>query len=375
MAGIYIHIPFCKKACHYCDFHFSTNLSQKAQLLSALDKELRLRQAYLSGEPVQTVYFGGGTPSLLTGDEINRLVDTLREAYTLDENAEITLEANPDDLSREKIRELRSTPVNRLSIGVQSFFDEDLSWMNRSHNGMQAADSIKRAQDAGLENITADLIYGYPLLSDQKWKTNLDQMIALRVQHISAYSMTVEEKTALAAFIRTGKEKPMDEGRSAEHFAILCDRLAAGGFEQYEISNFALPGHISRHNSNYWKGENYLGAGPAAHSFNGKSRQWNVANNARYTHSVLTEGSLPFEQEWLDAKTRVNEHIMTGLRTVWGLDLSQVEVLLGAEHRAALEKSAADFIEKGHIAAAGDGLHLTGVGKLYADQIAAALFF
>lgn len=374
MAGIYLHIPFCKKACHYCDFHFSTNLDRKDRLLSALSKELRLRKNYLNGERVRTVYFGGGTPSLLTGDELNRLLDTIHEAFDLDQDAEITLEANPDDLDRLKVRELRSTAVNRLSIGVQSFFEEDLIWMNRSHTALQAADSIKRVQDAGIENITADLIYGFALLSDQKWKANLEQMVALQVRHISAYSMTVEAKTALATFIRKGVEKPMDESRSAEQFLLLCELLEAAGFQQYEVSNFARPGYVSRHNSNYWKGEAYLGAGPAAHSFDKKSRQWNLANNAAYVHAVLDEGRVPFERETLDTKTRVNEHIMTGLRTIWGLDLKQVEELLGQEGRTSLEKSATIFIGKGQMRAEGDALLLTDAGKLYADRIAAELF-
>jgi len=315
MAGIYIHIPFCKQACYYCDFHFSTSLKYKDELIQALIKEIKLQKDYLAGETVETVYFGGGTPSVLNADEINILLNTITNLHTVSANAEITLEANPDDLSKEKLQALRQTSLNRLSIGIQSFFDEDLAWMNRAHRANEAESSVKRAQDTGFENITADLIYGYPLLTDQKWKYNLDKIFALDIPHVSSYSMTVEPRTALASFIKTKKQQPMDEQQSAEQFILLMDAMQAHGFEHYEISNFCKPGNYSRHNSNYWKGVKYLGLGPSAHSYNGETRQWNVANNAKYI-VALEKSEIPAETETLSEANRLNEYIMTSLRTM-----------------------------------------------------------
>src|ERR1700712_2941474 len=238
MAGIYLHIPFCKQACHYCDFHFSTSLKYKDDLLQALIKELHLQKNYLQNQTIQTIYFGGGTPSILAVNEINLLLDTITNLHTVTADAEITLEANPDDLDKAKLHNLRQTPVNRFSIGLQSFFDEDLQWMNRVHRAQEAEASVKRAQDLGFENITVDLIYGYPLLTEQKWKHNLAKVFELNVPHVSAYSMTVEPQTALASFIRNKKQPAMNDQQSAEQFNLLMDEMAAKGFEHYEISNF-----------------------------------------------------------------------------------------------------------------------------------------
>jgi oxygen-independent coproporphyrinogen-3 oxidase len=373
MAGIYIHIPFCKQACYYCDFHFSTSLKYKDELIQALIKEIKLQKDYLAGETVETVYFGGGTPSVLNADEINILLNTITNLHTVSANAEITLEANPDDLSKEKLQALRQTSLNRLSIGIQSFFDEDLAWMNRAHRANEAESSVKRAQDIGFENITADLIYGYPLLTDQKWKYNLDKIFELDIPHISSYSMTVEPRTALASFIKTKKQAPMDEQQSAEQFILLMDAMQAQGFEHYEISNFCKPGHYSRHNSNYWKGVKYLGLGPSAHSYNGETRQWNVANNAKYI-VALEKSEIPAETETLSEANRLNEYIMTSLRTMWGLDLKNLEKI-AAGSTAELSKSLPEFFEKGWLVQKENTLSLTQTGKLYADHIASSLFF
>ncbi|MEO6524200.1 MAG: radical SAM family heme chaperone HemW [Mucilaginibacter sp.] len=373
MAGIYIHIPFCKQACYYCDFHFSTSLQYKGDILKALQNEIRLQKDYLSGQTVETIYLGGGTPSLLTGDEINALFDTITKYHTVASDAEITIEANPDDLNEQRVKEIRQTAINRFSIGIQSFYDEDLFWMNRAHRSNEAEASVKRVQDAGFSNLTADLIYGYPLLTDHKWKHNLEQIFELNIPHISAYSMTVEPKTALASFIEKKVFAPMNEAQSADQFMVLLDEMQSQGYEQYEISNFCLPGQYSRHNSNYWKGVKYLGIGPSAHSFNGEARQWNVANNAKYI-SALSLNTIPAEREELSEQDRLNEYIMTSLRTMWGLDLDKLNSI-SKQSDQELIKAAEEFFDKGWITRKERVITLTPEGKLYADKIAAELFF
>ncbi|MBS1527348.1 MAG: radical SAM family heme chaperone HemW [Bacteroidetes bacterium] len=373
MAGIYIHIPFCKQACYYCDFHFSTSLAYKPQLFDALMKELALQKDYLSGETIETIYFGGGTPSLLSSEEINSIIDAITSIHSVASGAEITLEANPDDLTPEKIKSLRQKPVNRFSIGIQSFFDDDLAWMNRAHRSGEADSSVKRAQDAGFENITADLIYGYPLLTGQKWKTNLEKIFALEIPHVSAYSMTVEPRTALASFIKQKKQPPMNEEQSAEQFLYLADAMQRQGFEHYEISNFCKPGHYSRHNTNYWKGIKYLGIGPSAHSYDGETRQWNIANNAKYISSI-NDKKIPAEKEILTEADRLNEYIMTSLRTMWGLDLDKLNSIAAGASEPLL-RSAASFSERAWLRQEENKIYLTQTGKLYADHIALELFF
>ncbi len=373
MAGIYIHIPFCKQACHYCDFHFSTSLKYKDELLQALIREIHLQKNYPGGEQVDTIYFGGGTPSLLTGDEINLLTDTIAGLHAVSANAEITIEANPDDLSKAKLQSYLQTGINRFSIGIQSFFDEDLQWMNRVHRAEEAEASVKRTQDTGLENLTVDLIYGYPLLSNDKWKYNLDKVFELGVPHVSSYSMTVEPKTALASFIHKKKEPAMDDQQSAAQFILLMDAMQAQGFEHYEISNFCKPGHYSRHNSNYWKGVKYLGIGPSAHSYNGETRQWNIANNAKYMQDIST-GQIPAETELLTETNQLNEYIMTSLRTIWGLSMDKLN-LIASGSSVQLLKSAGQFFNNGWITQDNGIIYLTQTGKLYADNIASGLFF
>ena len=342
-------------------------------MLQALVKELHLQKDFLQGQTINTIYFGGGTPSILSAADINLLLDTITQLHTVSADTEITLEANPDDLDKAKIQSLRQTPVNRFSIGIQSFFDEDLLWMNRVHRAHDAEAAVKRAQDAGFENITVDLIYGYPLLTDAKWKQNLDKVFELDVPHLSSYSMTVEPQTALASFIRNRKQPPMNEQQSAAQFSYLMAVMQTQGFEHYEISNFCRPGHYSKHNSNYWRGVNYLGIGPSAHSYNGEARQWNIANNSKYIQSILTD-KLPAEIEELTETNRLNEYIMTSLRTIWGLDLDTLNSI-AAGSATLLSKAATPYFEKGWMAQNQSIVTLTQTGKLYADHIAAELFF
>ena len=373
MAGIYIHIPFCKQACHYCDFHFSTSLTYKSELLQALHEEIKLQKNFLNGESIETIYFGGGTPSLLNGEEINLLINTVADLHSVSPDAEITLEANPDDLDYQQLKALKHTPVNRFSIGIQSFFDQDLAWMNRVHRAGDAETSVKRAQDAGFENITVDLIYGYPLLTDQKWEYNLQKVFELQVPHISAYSMTVEPRTALASFIKNKKQAPLNDEQSAKQFIELMNAMDERSFEHYEISNFCKPGHYSRHNTNYWKGVKYLGVGPSAHSYDGEKRQWNISNNAKYMLAI-DKKNIPAEIELLSEENRLNEYIMTSLRTQWGLDLDKLNVIAKGSSDQLLKEAAA-FFDKGWIHRKGQIIYLAQTGKLYADHIASGLFF
>jgi oxygen-independent coproporphyrinogen-3 oxidase len=373
MAGIYLHIPFCKKACHYCDFHFSTSPQYKNEMLNALRNEIRLRKQYLSTEKIETIYFGGGTPSVLSADEIHSLIGDITSEFEVSGDAEITLEANPDDLNAQKVKELRQTPVNRFSIGIQSFFEEDLKWMNRAHSSKEAESSVKRVQDAGFENITADLIYGFPLLSDIKWEQNIQKLIDFQIPHISSYSMTVEPKTALASFIKKGKELPMNDSQSSGQFLTLISRLTEAGFEHYEISNFAKPGMYSRHNSNYWEGINYLGIGPSAHSFNGESRQWNIANNHRYIQEIQ-QNKIPAETEFLTKVNRINEYIMTSLRTSKGIDLDFIAKKFGSDYSDSIRKEIEVFLDKNWLKINDQKVNLSLEGKLFADHIASELF-
>lgn len=335
MAGIYLHIPFCRRACYYCNFHFSTSLGQKDALVDSLLQEITLQQRYLQGQQVDTVYFGGGTPSLLDDAELQRIMEKLRGLFPISAQAEITLEANPDDLQPEKLQALKAVGVNRLSIGVQSFHEADLRWMNRAHNSTQALQCIQDAQAAGFQNLSIDLIYGGPTLSDEGWAQNVQQAIALQIPHLSCYALTVEPGTALDHFIKQHKVAAVDPDKAARHFEMLVQWLAAAGYEHYEISNFAQPGCRSRHNSSYWQGQAYLGLGPSAHSFNGHSRQWNMANNSSYINAIK-EGKVPFELENLTPEMMLNEYIMTSLRTSEGCHLYLVEERFGANKRLSL---------------------------------------
>lgn len=372
---IYFHIPFCKQACHYCDFHFSTSLKYKAEMLTAMLKELEQRAPYyLQDRNIESIYFGGGTPSILEADDIQRLIDKVGKLYTIHRDAEITLEANPDDLTVEKVKALRNTSINRFSIGIQSFHEEDLRWMNRAHNAQEADAAVKRVQDAGFENITCDLIYGYPLLTDEKWKFNIDKLLAMEIPHISSYNMTVENKTALAHFIREGRSKPMSDAQGEEQMMLLIERLTAKGYDHYEISNFAKDGHYAKHNTNYWRGKHYMGIGPSAHSFNGESRSWNIANNAKYMAGI-TDNTTVAEEELLTPNDRFNEYIMTSLRTMWGISIEKVALDFGYDYVQHLKKEIEPYIEKKEVVLQDNNSYvLTAKGKLMADHIASALF-
>ncbi|WP_294210248.1 radical SAM family heme chaperone HemW [uncultured Chryseobacterium sp.] len=322
---IYIHIPFCKQKCSYCNFHFSTSLRGKEEMLAAMKKEIFLRKDELQHKNLKSLYFGGGTPSILSPDELKSLIDEVLKYYSFEQDIEVTLEANPDDLDKNFLKGLSDSPVNRLSIGTQSFFEADLKLMNRAHTAHEAEDSIKRAQDFGFENLSIDLIYGSPTSDLETWKENLHKTIALEVPHISSYALTVEPKTALENWIKKGKvSNPREEEQNSE-FYYLSSFLKDHGFDHYEISNFAKPGFYSRHNSAYWKYNEYLGIGPSAHSYNGlDKRSWNIAHNQRYIQK-LSSGILAKEEEILSEKDQFNEMIMIGLRTVWGVGLDQLK--------------------------------------------------
>jgi oxygen-independent coproporphyrinogen-3 oxidase len=327
MAGIYIHIPFCKQACHYCDFHFSVNRETSDRMVNAIIRELQLRKDYLADHSIHTIYFGGGTPSLLAPADLEKIFSALHAHFQIDNQAEITLEANPDDLSGEKISSLKKTPINRLSIGIQSFFEDDLKWMNRAHTASQSTDAVKLAQDAGFNNISIDLIYGLPGSTDHGWEENLERAFALNVQHLSCYCLTVEPRTALATFIKNGKSPGINEDQAARQFEILMQRAKDGGWKHYEISNFCRDNYFSRHNTSYWSGEKYLGLGPSAHSFNGLTRQWNISHNLQYIQGIEKD-VVPAEVETLTSIQRLNEYIMTSLRTMWEWISKELKKLL-----------------------------------------------
>ncbi|MFT4800535.1 MAG: oxygen-independent coproporphyrinogen-3 oxidase [Flavobacteriaceae bacterium] len=329
MAGIYIHIPFCKQACHYCDFHFSTSMKRKDELLAAICSEIQLRKSEIS-DAIKTIYFGGGTPSLLNKEEIDLLIAEVYRNFDVEENIEITLEANPDDLTKDKIFQLSETKINRLSIGVQSFFEEDLKLMNRAHNALEAKECLKMAFQY-FDNISVDLIYGIPGLSDKRWEENLNTVLAFGIPHISSYALTVEPKTALKKFIESGKIPPVSETDSHRQYLILLEKMKKEGFVNYEFSNFGKEGYFSKNNTAYWQGKSYLGVGPSAHSFDGKVRSWNVSNNIQYINQIQ-KGKLPIERETLSKTNQYNEYLMTGLRTMWGVSLNKVEKDFGVKY-------------------------------------------
>jgi oxygen-independent coproporphyrinogen-3 oxidase len=373
MSGIYIHIPFCKQACHYCDFHFSTSMKKKEEMVLAIAKELQMRKTEFQNELIETIYFGGGTPSVLTIDEMQYLIDAVYNNYTVVENPEITLEANPDDLSSERIVELSRSQINRLSIGIQSFFEDDLVMMNRAHNSAEAQKCLEEATKY-FDNISLDLIYGIPGMSNEKWKQNIETALSFGVPHISSYALTVEPKTALKKLIQTGKiAKPNDES-AQEHFAILVETLEANDFIHYELSNFGKANYFSKNNSAYWLGKKYLGIGPSAHSYDGVSRSWNVSNNALYLKSIQ-EDELPNEIEILSVTDRYNEYVMTGLRTIWGVSLVKIETEFGSEYLNYLQQNAQKFLDNEKLILENNVLQTTKKGKFFCDGIASDLFW
>ena len=387
MSGIYIHIPFCKQACHYCDFHFSTSLKKKEELVQAIATELILRKKEING-PIETIYFGGGTPSLLTIEELQFLIATIYENYEVIDAPEISLEANPDDLisvkelSKTIFEQYLSIGINRLSIGIQSFYEDDLKLMNRAHNAEEAGNCLTEAT-RHFDNITIDLIYGVPNMSNDKWKSNIEKALSFGVNHISSYALTVEPKTALASFIAKGKIDAPKDDVAHEHFKILVDTLENNGFVHYELSNFGKPNYFSKHNTSYWKGKTYLGVGPSAHSFNGKERSWNIANNIKYI-TAIQDNNLPIERETLSVSDRYNEYVMTGLRTIYGVSLDKVKSDFGYIYEAHIKKQSQKFIDQGLLVITSETryssnietkiVYTTQKGKFLCDGIASDLF-
>ena len=379
---LYLHIPFCKRACHYCDFHFSTNLSQQSALVDALCAEIQLQRDYLPHAPLETIYFGGGTPSLLTEAEMAQLFAAIHAQFAVLPTAEITLEANPDDLTADKLRLLRRY-VNRLSIGIQTFDEATLRWMNRAHTAAEAEICVGLAREAGFENMSVDLIYGIPNRNATDWSIDLQKLLALDVPHLSAYALTIEPNTAFGRWQKTGKLPLADENLAAEQFEELITSLQRSGYEHYEISNFARatsgratpghPVHYARHNTAYWQRKPYLGIGPSAHSYTGYSRQYNIANNARYI-AEIGQGRLPAEVETLTTADQVNEYLLTGLRTQWGCSLTELNALLGADFAHQQTDDLTAMYDTGWLIRHDDRLLLTTAGKLFADRVAATLF-
>lgn len=373
MSGIYIHIPFCKQACNYCDFHFSTSMKKKDEIVLALTKEISLRKNEFKNEVIETIYFGGGTPSTLQIADCRLLIDEVYKNYKVSENPEITLEANPDDFSEDYLIALSKIGINRLSIGIQSFFEDDLKMMNRAHNSAEAKKCLEIATKY-FDNISLDLIYGIPGMSDEKWKQNIDTALSFGIPHISSYALTVEPKTALNKLIQTGKiAEPKDEVASA-HFMILVETLEAKGFVHYELSNFGKPDYFSKNNSAYWLGKKYIGIGPSAHSYDGISRSWNIANNTLYLKSIA-DNKLPNETEILSVADRYNEYIMTGLRTIWGVSLDRIQNEFGQQYLDYLSKQAQKFLNDDLLFIENKILKPTKKGKFLTDGIASDLFY
>lgn len=379
MAGVYIHVPFCKQACHYCDFHFSTQMKKKGAMVDALVREMELRKNELGDEVVETIYFGGGTPSVLELHELERLIQAVYDHYKVMDNPEITLEANPDDLvssraqSRDIFKDFRKIGVNRLSIGIQSFFEEDLKLMNRAHNAQESEHCIEEAVKH-FDNITIDLIYGIPGMDHNRWKANIQKALDFGLPHISSYALTVEPKTALEKLIQKGTVPQVDDGQAQEQFHILVDALESEGFVNYEVSNFGKSGYFSQNNTAYWQGKTYLGIGPSAHSYDGLSRAWNIRNNSIYIKQI-EQGILPSEKETLTVTDRYNEYVMTGLRTIWGVSKEKIAVEFGTSYVNHLEQQSEKFIEQQLLYWEDAILRTTQQGKFLADGIAADLFF
>jgi oxygen-independent coproporphyrinogen-3 oxidase len=370
---LYVHIPFCRQACHYCDFHFSTNTSNKRAIVEAIAKEIVMRKDYLPGKELQTIYFGGGTPSLLDTFELSFLMETIRKHFNVDPDAEITLEANPDDLNKEKLIQLHAAGINRLSIGIQSFHEPHLKYLNRIHDAYEAGNCVKLAQDTGIGNISIDLIYAIPAADHTILRQDIQKAFELDVAHISAYCLTIEPQTAFGSWLKKKQIKPIDEEFAAVQFEILIEGLAANGYEQYEISNFARNGQYSRHNSSYWKQRPYLGVGPSAHSYNQVSREYNVSNNAQYLKAISGHKT-PSTIEILSPADQTNEYLLTGLRTKWGCQLSVLDQLSNSRFELENRAGISQMAQKGWLFTNNGTILLTQAGKLFADRVASDLF-
>ncbi len=373
MAGIYIHIPFCKQACTYCNFHFSTSLKLREPLLDALRDELETRHLEFNNSTVDTIYLGGGTPSLLSITELSELFEAIYKWYHIADTPEITIESNPDDLTKDKLNRLRRSMINRLSIGTQSFFNEDLKYMNRAHNADEAYRSISYAREIGFENITIDLIYGTPTLSHENWEHNLSKVVELGVPHLSAYQLTVEPRTALEAYIKKGQALPPEDQTAVDQFNTLMSWADETGFEHYEISNFCKPGHRSRHNSSYWHGVPYIGIGPSAHSFDGTKRSWNVANNAKYIKAISSATSATEGIEELTLSEQYNEYVMTGLRLKEGVREDRIS-RFGVGYLKHFKQCIQEHLENGYVEHSTESYRLTRAGKPFADRVASDCF-
>lgn len=373
MAGIYIHIPFCKQACFYCNFHFSTVLSYKEKLVKAIAKELFLRKDFLAEQAIQSIYLGGGTPSLLNSNELDLILNTLYKEFDLSAVKEFTIEANPDDLDSNHLSYLKQTPINRLSIGIQSFHDADLKYMNRAHKASEAINCIKKAQDLGFSEISIDLIYGIPGMSIEKWEDNLATAFSLQIQHLSSYCLTIEPKTVFGNMAAKNKLALSPEEDSEKQFLSLIDNAAQAGFEQYEISNFAKNKAYALHNTQYWKGSPYLGLGPGAHSYRNNERSWNISNNQHYMQSI-EKSILPLESEILSKENQYNEWVMTGLRTIWGLNLSEGKEKFGSDRIAYLQKQLQTYVDRKQIYYSNNCFYIAEHARFLADGIAAAAF-
>lgn len=372
MAGIYIHIPFCKQKCTYCDFHFSTTFhSYRSRMIGTILKEIELRKDYLNEASIETIYFGGGTPSILTIEELEQILSAIHSNYDTSNLAEVTLEANPDDITTNQVQEWKEIGVNRLSIGLQSFKESDLKWMNRAHNVEESYTCIKSAIEGGITNLTVDLMYGLPDLSNEEWKNHIQTVVDMGVQHVSAYCLTIEEGTVLDKFVENGKIVPPTDDLQAEQFLLLVDTLEQNGIMQYEISNFGKEGFESKHNSNYWKGTHYLGIGPSAHSFDGKSRSWNVANNQKYMQQIEAGGDWN-ETEILSKNDLFNELILTGLRTIEGVNLAQLDAISPLDDK--INKQINQFCSENLMEQSNNSIRLTKNGRLQADRIASDMF-
>ena len=373
MAGIYIHIPFCRKACHYCNFHFSTSLGKAEAVVSSILKEIELRSSEMK-EEVQTIYFGGGTPSILDTVAIERLLDAIRSHYAVSSDVEITLEANPDDITQEKAKAWKQMGINRFSIGVQSFADENLQWMNRAHDASQSFQCIQTIREVGFDNFSIDLIYGTPGQTHEGWIKDLEKAIEMKIPHLSCYALTVEEGTALHHMIGSGKKEKISADEQAERFEALVQLSSLAGYTHYEISNLALPGKESKHNSAYWEGKPYLGFGPSAHSFSGTKRSWNIADNLQYIRSIEA-GILPSEEETLRETDQLNEYIMTSLRSIKGMQKKLIKTRWGMDKLQIISTEIEQFIVSGKIIATENAWVLSGEGRFFADGIASSLFF
>ena len=373
MAGIYIHIPFCKQACSYCDFHFSTSIKHKTDIVNALVKEIEQKKELINSE-INTIYFGGGTPSLLAFDDLKLIIGALYSNYKIAKNIEFTFECNPDDLTQQKLKELKQVGVNRLSIGTQSFFDEDLTFFNRAHNAKQAEKSILMSQDIGFDNITIDLIYNAPTLTTKKWEQNLAKIEQLAVPHLSAYTLTVEPNTSLHHQVKTNQTQLPSDEEAIEQFKYLMSFTKNIGLTQYEVSNFGKEGFYSQHNSNYWKGIEYLGFGPSAHSFYHNKRSWNISNNSIYIKAI--QNNEPFsEEELIDEKTAYNEYVLTRLRTIWGIEKDFIQANFNEEINLHFNNELAKYLKTSYLQTENNKITLNQEGIFIADKIASDLFY